>query len=87
MPKEKTRRTSSPSTNEAGTISLLSEIAHLLEVLVRLNVQAMRKDRNQKEMVLLLAAIGCGHKEIADLLGITPNSVGPALSRANRKRK
>ena len=87
MRKEKTGRTGSPSASEADIISLLSEMTHLLELLVRLNIQAMREDRNQKEMVLMLAAIGCGHKEIADLLGITSNSVGPALSRANRKRK
>jgi len=62
-------------------------MTRLLEVLVRLNLQGMRNERGQKEMVLMLDSIGCGHAEIAGLLGITPNSVGPTLSRANRRKK
>lgn len=87
MPKKRSSRAASQRSGRASEISLLSEMTRLLEILVRLNLQAMRKDHNQTEMILMLASVGCGHAEIAALLGITPNSVGPTLSRANRKKK
>lgn len=72
---------------QSTELSLLSKMTRLLEVLVRVNLQTIRNDRSQKEMILMLDSIGCGHAEIARLLGITPNSVGPALSRAKRGKK
>jgi DNA-directed RNA polymerase specialized sigma24 family protein len=71
--------------NVVTELAVLQEMARLLQILVRLSLQNMRGDHSQKEMVLLLDSVGCGHAEIAELLGVTPNSVGPALSRARRK--
>ena len=71
---------------EVTELAVLQELARLLQIQVRLSLQSMRGDRSQKEMVLLLDSVGCGHAEIAELLGVTPNSVGPTLSRARKER-
>lgn len=87
MPRNRASRAASQRTGDPSEISLLGEMTRLLEILVRLNLQGMAKDRSQAEMILMLASAGCGHTEIAALLGITPNSVGPTLSRAKVKKK
>lgn len=86
MRKKKAGKARGERGGQSTESSLLSKMTRLLEVLVRLNLQAMRNDRGQKEMVLMLDAMGYGHAEIAGLLGITPNSVGPTLSRARSRR-
>ena len=85
MPKKSRIKTGARKAGGVSEISLLTEMTRLLEILVRLNLQTMRKDHNQKEMILMLDSVGCGGAEIADLLQITPNSIGPTLSRAKRR--
>jgi Sigma-70, region 4 len=87
MPKTKKTKLAEPTAGGHTELSVLSEIARLLRILVGLSVRSTTKDQSQKEAILMLASVGCGHAEIASILGITPNSVGPALSRANRKKR
>jgi DNA-directed RNA polymerase specialized sigma24 family protein len=68
-------------------LTLLRDINRSLQVLVGLTLESVRGERGQKDMVLLLDSIGCGHVEIADILGISRNSVGPALTRGRRATK
>lgn len=68
-------------------LGALNKMARLLEILTRLNLQTMRGERNQREMILMLKQVGCGPSEIADLLGTTANTVNVTLSSAKKKRK
>ena len=86
----KTKATSEPSRrddSEFDEISLLTKAARLLEILVGLQVQAVKGGHTQAEMIALLDSVGCGQTEIATLLGTTANTVGVALHRAKRKAK
>lgn len=65
--------------------SLLSKMSRFLEILVRLNLHAMRGNRNQGDLISLLDSVGCGQSEIADLLGTTPNTVNVTLYTAKKK--
>jgi DNA-directed RNA polymerase specialized sigma24 family protein len=72
---------------EGGELAVLKKVARFLEILTRLNLQTMRGDRSQQDMVLMLDAVGCGPSEIADLLGTTANTVNVTLSNAKRKNR
>ncbi len=74
-------------TNEGEHAPLLNKITRLLEILVRLNLQTMRGDRTQRDMILMLDSARCGPSEIAELLGTTSNTVNVALSNAKKKQK
>jgi len=66
-------------------LSLLRKGTRLLEILVRLNLQAIKGSKSQNEMIRLLDSVGCGPSEIADLLGTTTNTVNVSLYKAKRK--
>jgi DNA-directed RNA polymerase specialized sigma24 family protein len=72
---------------EGDELVALNKVARLLEILTRLNLQTMRGDRTQQDMVLMLDAVGCGPSEIADLLGTTANTVNVTLSNAKKKKR
>ena len=72
---------------EGDELAALKKVARLLEILTRLNLQTMRGDRTQQDMVLLLDSVGCGPSEIADLLGTTPNTINVTLSNAKKKKR
>ena len=74
-------------TNESDELALLNKMTRLLEILVRLNLQTMRGDRTQRDMILMLDSVGCGPSEIADLLGTTSNTVNVSLSNAKKKKR
>lgn len=73
--------------DDSSELPVLRRIARLMEMLVRLHLQAMRGDRTQREMILMLDSAGCGPSEIAQLVGTTPNTVNVALSNAKKKRR
>ncbi len=60
-----------------------------IDVLVRLSALNIIKDKKYAEQVELLSSVGLHPKEIADLLGKTPNSVRVTLSqlRKNKRKK
>jgi len=74
--------TSSEAPSEAA---LLEQIAHLLEIQVRLNLRRMKNEQSQPEMISTLDSVGCGPSEIADLLGISVNTVNVTLYRSKKK--
>jgi DNA-directed RNA polymerase specialized sigma24 family protein len=53
--------------------------------MVRLDLQSMKGDRRQNEMISMLNSAGCGQSEIADLLGTTASTVNASLYKAKRK--
>jgi DNA-directed RNA polymerase specialized sigma24 family protein len=65
--------------------TLLGKMTRSLEILVRLNLHAMRGDRSQGDMISMLDSVGCGQSEIAALLGTTANTVNVALYKAKKK--
>lgn len=75
-----TARSDAPS--EAA---LLERIAHLLEIQVRLSLRGMKNEQGQPEMISALDSVGCGQTEIAELLGISANTVKVTLYRSKKK--
>lgn len=71
--------------DEREEVLLFRKMTRLLEILVRLNLQNMRGDRSQNEMIALLDSVGCGQSEIAAFLGTTTNTVNVSLYKAKRK--
>jgi DNA-directed RNA polymerase specialized sigma24 family protein len=86
MSRKRNRSAAKPS-NETQEVSPLNRMTRMLEILVRLNLQTMRGDATQRDMVLMLDSLGCGPSEIADLLGTTSNTVNVTLSNAKKKRR
>ena len=84
MSKKENRSAAGP---EGDEISILKKAARLLEILVRINLQTIKGDRTQGEMILMLDTVGCGPSEIASLLGTTSNTVNVTLSNAKKKQK
>jgi len=72
---------------ESDELAALKKMARLLEILTRLNLQTMKGDRTQAQMVLMLDEVGCGPSEIADLLGTTVNTVNVTLSNAKKRKR
>jgi len=87
MSKKKKDKTGVRRAGEGSEISPFSRMTRLLEILVRLNLQTMRGDRTQKDMILMLDSVGCGPSEIAGLLGTTSNTVNVSLSTAKGKNR
>lgn len=67
-------------------LAVLNRICRHLQILVGLNLQALGRDRNQTDLITMLDSAGCGQKEIADLLGTTPNTVNVALWKAKKRK-
>jgi len=86
MPKKESK-SSAPRSDESDELSILKKIARLLEILASVNLQALRGDRSQAEMISMVDSLGCGPSEIARLLGTTPNTVNVALYNAKKRKK
>jgi DNA-directed RNA polymerase specialized sigma24 family protein len=72
---------------ENEEFSVLTRIMRLLEILVRLNLETMRGNRSQADMIAVLDSVGCGQSEIANLLGTTSNTVNVTLYNAKKKKR
>jgi hypothetical protein len=82
----KTIKKGSPvRSEELEDSALFRKMTRLLEILVRLNLQNMKGDRSQNDMISLLDSVGCGQSEIATFLGTTTNTVNVSLYKAKRK--
>lgn len=66
---------------------LAVRIAEKLDVLVKLTAYNLVKDSEFKEQVRILSESGLQPKEIADLLGKTPNNVRVTLSGLRKEKK
>jgi hypothetical protein len=65
----------------------MERVARSLELLLRLKVEEVRGERNQKEMIHLLTKLGAKAGEIISLLGVSPAIVHPEMSRARSAKK
>jgi DNA-binding CsgD family transcriptional regulator len=83
----KKNKTAVRRTDEVDEISILNRMTRLLEILVRLDLQTMKGDHTQNDMILMLDSVGCRPSEIANLLGTTSNTVNVSLSNAKRKNR
>jgi DNA-directed RNA polymerase specialized sigma24 family protein len=72
---------------EAERVGANQAVERLLELLVKLNIQQLRGEKSQSEMILLLDSIGLKSGEIVRFLGASAATVRPLLSRAHSKRK
>lgn len=68
-------------------MSNLTEVEEKLDTLIRLTAIGLFGDKTQRDKIELLATAGLGAKEIAELLGTTPNTVRVALSGLRKKKK
>lgn len=65
---------------EDETIKHLKGIVRLLTILVT-------KDMTRREQIQLLSSVGYAPKDIAELIGTTPNTVSVTLSALRRTRQ
>ncbi|MEQ9567845.1 MAG: hypothetical protein RLN85_18900 [Pseudomonadales bacterium] len=68
-------------------MSNLAEVANKLETLIRLTAIGLFADKSQREKIELLGTAGLPAKEIAEILGTTPNTVSVTLSGLRKKKK
>ena len=68
-------------------MSTLVEVASKLDTLIRLTAIGLFGDKTQRDKIELLSSAGLQPKEIADLLGTTPNTVNVALSGIRKKKR
>jgi DNA-binding CsgD family transcriptional regulator len=65
---------------------LIASLNTKLDIIIKLMVLLKAQDKNQSEQIWLLSAAGLQPKEIANILGTTPNTVRVILFGL-RKRK
>jgi len=65
---------------------LLASIDNSLKLLIKVNIQQIRRDRSLKEMILELKRLGCSSAEIATYLGAKMSTVAPTVSRAKPEK-
>jgi DNA-directed RNA polymerase specialized sigma24 family protein len=58
-----------------------------MDVLLRISAITLVNGKKQKEQIRLLSIAGMGPKEIADLIGTTPNTVNVALSALRKDKR
>lgn len=63
------------------------EITAQLNRITKLLVIIATKDQKQREQIEILSRTGFQPKDIADLLGTTPNNVSVTLSDIRKKKK
>lgn len=63
------------------------EVTRRLDTLIRLVATALCAERPQKEKISILAGAGLAPKEIAEIIGTTPNTVSVSLSAMRRRTK
>jgi len=66
---------------------LLKEISKKLGIIIGLLAEERLPELNADEKIGYLYRLGVGREIIADMRGITPKSVGEALSRLKAKSK
>jgi hypothetical protein len=68
------------------TAKLLAQVVRGLDLLVALQIQQVRGDRPTKDMILMLAGLGCSTPEIVRFLGAPKSTVAPTVSRAKASK-
>jgi len=65
----------------------LQPVTQRLDILIRLIASIFLAEKNQREQIELLSQSGLTPKEIAELVGTTPNTVRVGLNAIRKKRK
>lgn len=65
---------------------LITSLNTRLDIIIKLMVLLKAQDKNQSEQIWLLSAGGLQPKEIANILGTTPNTVRVILSGLRRQK-
>jgi len=68
-------------------MSTADEVASKLDVLIRLIAIGLCADKSQKEKIQILDSAGLPPKQIAEILGTTPNTVSVALVGLRKERR
>lgn len=68
-------------------MNMTDDISGKLDVLIRLIAMGLCAEKSQKEQIWILHSAGLQPKEIAEILGTTPNTVSVALSVLRREGK
>lgn len=68
-------------------MSTTDDIVSKLDVLIRLTAIGLFADKTQKERIQILDSAGVPPKQIADMIGTTPNTVSVALSALRKERR
>ncbi len=63
------------------------EILRRFDILTRLTALSLVADKKQQDQIMLLSGAALQPKEIAQMLGTTPNTVRVALSTMRRKKR
>lgn len=63
-----------------------SEIVKKLNILIKLTAISALRDKNLKEQVKILSNIGLKPREMAELLGKSPNHIRVALFELRKKK-
>ena len=74
-------------TRKHGPVDPVEQLARSVNLLVRLKLEEVKRDRSQREMIHFLGSLGLGGGEIASLLGINRTTVDPELSKSRAGRK
>jgi hypothetical protein len=67
------------------SVDPMTQIARSLDLLVKLKIEEVKKDRSQREMIHFLFGLGVGSGDIATLLGVNRTTVDPELSKLRSK--
>ena len=62
------------------------ELTNELRMTNKLLVLSILQGKTQNECILLLNRVGFRQKEIAELIGTTPNTVNSAIQKAKKKK-
>ncbi|MFA5388314.1 MAG: hypothetical protein WC312_00985 [Candidatus Omnitrophota bacterium] len=63
----------------------LSDLSKKVDMVIKLMIAGLTADKQLTDQVKILALAGIKPKDIADILGTTPNTVSVLLSRNKRK--
>lgn len=70
-----------------AVLNKLDKILHRLDSVIRIGVVGMTQGKSQTEQIWLFSVAGLQPKEIADLLGTTPNTVRVILSNLRKAKR
>ena len=65
----------------------IERLARSVDLLVKLKVEELKGERNQREMIRFLYSLGAGGAEITAMLGISRSTVDPELSKLRKGKK
>jgi hypothetical protein len=65
----------------------LGDVLKKLDALIRLSVMQLGEGKSQSDQIWFFAVAGLAPREIAEILGTSPNAVRVALSKLRKSRR